>query len=153
MRSIHLVPSIHQNGSNFAQNTRFIVATSFSSSSVAPPLNCTFKLQIEVQYGNVDYGDGIECPGKDDDDNESNLLAADIKPLKIEHGWVLISHLNLDLDGDFDAQEFEPNRPKLRSFEEKNRNSVESMIIWQKELSRILDSNLSVSIFDQKEVL
>ena len=153
MRSIHSVPSIHQNRLNFAQNTRFIVATSFSSSSVAPPLNCTFKLQIEVQYGNVDYGDGIECPGKDDDDNESNLLAADIKPLKIEHGWVLISHLNLDLDGDFDAQEFEPNRPKLRSFEEKNRNSVESMIIWQKELSRILDSNLSVSIFDQKEVL
>ena len=92
-------------------------------------------------------------PCKDDDDDEPNLLAADIKPLKIEHGWVLISHLNLDLDGDFDAQEFEPNRPKLRSFEEKNRNSVESMIIWQKELSRILDSNLSVSIFDQKEVL
>ena len=130
MRSIHLVPSIHQNGSNFAQNTRFIVATSFSSSSVAPPLNCTFKLQIEVQYGNVDNGDGHECPGKDDDDNESNLLAADIKPLKIEHGWVLIRHLNLDLDGDFDAQEFEPRRPKLHLFEEKNRKSVE--IIWQK---------------------
>ena len=151
MRSIHLVPSIHQNGSNFAQNTRFIVATSFSSSSVAPPLNCTFKLQIEVQYGNVDNGDGHEGLGKDDDD-EPNLLAADIKPLKIEHDWVLIRHLNLDLDGDFDAQEFEQSRPELRSFEE-NRNSVESMIIWQKKLSRILDSNLSASIFDQKEVL
>ena len=95
--SIHSVPSIHQNGFNFAQNTRFIVATSFSSSSVAPPLNCTFKLQIEVQYGNVDYGDA---------DNEPNLLTADIKPLKIEHGRVLISHLDLDLEGDFDAQEF-----------------------------------------------
>ena len=92
-------------------------------------------------------------PCKDDDDDEPNLLAADIKPLKIEHGWVLISHLNLDLDGDFDAQEFESNRPKLRSFEEKNRNSVECMIIWPKKLSRILDSNLSASIFDQKEVL
>ena len=135
MRLIHSVPSIHQNGLKFAQNTRFIVATSFSSSSVAPPLNCTFKLQIEVQYGNVDYGDGIECPGKDDDD-EPNLLAADIKPLKIEHGWVLIRHLNLDLDGDFDAQEFEPNRPKLRSFEEKNRNPVESMIIRQKKKNK-----------------
>ena len=134
MCSNHSVPSIHQNGFNFAQNTRFIVATSFSSSSVAPPLNCTFKLQIEVQYGNVDYGDGIECPGKDDDDNESNLLAADIKPLKIEHGWVLISHLNLDLDGDFDAQEFEPRRPKLCQFEKKNRKSVESMIIRQKKI-------------------
>ena len=138
MRSIHLVPSIHQNGSNFAQNTRFIVATSFSSSSVAPPLNCTFKLQIEVQYGNVDNGDGHEGLGKDDDD-EPNLLAADIKPLKIEHGWVLISHLNLDLDGDFDAQEFEPRRPKLCQFEKKNRKSVESMIIRQKKkLSRIV---------------
>ena len=122
MRSIHSVPSIHQNGFNFAQNTRFIVATSFSSSSVAPPLNCTFKLQIEVQHGNVDNGD---------DGNELNLLAADIKPLKVEHGRVLIRHLDLDLDGDFDAQEFEQSRPGLRSFE-KNRNSVENMIIWQK---------------------
>ena len=117
MRSIHSVPSIHQIGFNFAQNTRFIVATSFSSSSVAPPLNCTFKLQIEVQYGNVDNGEGIECPGKDDDYDEPNLLAADIKPLKIEHGRVLISHLDLDLEGDFDAQGFEQGRPELRSFE------------------------------------
>ena len=131
MRSIHSVPSIHQNRFNFAQNTRFIVATSFSSSSVAPPLNCTFKLQIEVQYGNVDNGEGHECPGKDEDYDEPNLLAADIKPLKIEHGRVLIRHLDLDLDGDFDAQEFEQSRPGLRSFE-KNRNSVENMIIWQK---------------------
>ena len=77
----------------------------------------SFKLKFK--YGNVDNGDGHECPGQDDDDDEPNLLAADIKPLKIEHGWVLISHLNLDLDDDFDAQEFEPSRPKLRFFEEK----------------------------------
>ena len=137
MRSNHSVPSIHQNGFNFAQNTRFIVATSFSSSSVAPPLNCTFKLQIEVHYGNVDNDDGHECPAK--------MMMMMNQTFSLQTS----SHSRLNMAGFSSVTSIWTWMVILMR---RSSNQVGQNCVFLKK-SRILDSNLSASIFDQKEVL